>query len=129
MKLRRSTNLRVLVIATILLAATAAQAAEPWSNADLALGATALTLSAVDWRQTVYGARHPDQFFEGANWMLDDHPSVDQVHLYFAVRTVAVFTAAHYLRGPWRKAVLVGASTLSIVCIDKNLSVGIVVRW
>ncbi len=129
MRLRPSTELRVLLMAAILLVATTVEAAEPWSRADLALGATALTLSAVDWRQTVHIARNPDKFSEGANWMLPEHPSEDQVHLYFALRTVAVFTAAHYLRGPWRKAILAGASTLSIVCVEKNLSIGIAVRW
>lgn len=113
----------------LVLMSSSAMATDPWSKTDVALGTTAMTLNVVDWRQTVYIARNPERYDEAVNWMLPKHPSQDQVHLYFALRAAVVLTAAHYSPSWLRKSILVGASTISVVCIEKNLGVGISVRW
>jgi hypothetical protein len=51
--------------------------------------AIALILHIIDWRQTVFIARHPYTYHE-LNWVLGRKPNPNQVHSYFAFTAIAL---------------------------------------
>lgn len=56
----------------------------------------AFILLAIDWRQTLRIAREPERFSEAWNLVLPEHPSVAQVHLYFAAVAILFALALWY---------------------------------
>jgi hypothetical protein len=58
--------------------------ADEWTGKDTAWEATYLLLHVADWGQTLYIARHPDQYYE-VNPILGKHPSRGRVNTYFAL--------------------------------------------
>jgi len=58
--------------------------AAEWSPADTKREIAWQAIHALDWGQTRYIAKHPDEFSE-RNFILGDHPSVGQVNTYFVL--------------------------------------------
>jgi len=95
-----------------------------WDGADFALGASALTLLAVDWGQTRHIAKNPDRFYE-KNGLLGRHPSVDRVDAYFVGSMITTVLVADLLVGPWRKAFLAGIIVMEYDVVTRNRAIGI----
>ena len=62
--------------------------AENWDRDDTEWQVASITLGVADWLQTRYISKHPDEYRE-MNKVLGDHPSLDEVDLYFGSVIVA----------------------------------------
>lgn len=98
-----------------------------WSKKDktLQVGVTALTL--VDWMQTRAAAKEPDRHCEigPASWVIGEHPSVEQVDLYFPCSIIIKGLITHVLSPSyraWWQSFCMGMSTSFII---HNHSIGL----
>ena len=115
------------LILALLLVSTSAFADE-WSRADTYREAAYLTLHAMDWAQTRYIARNPNQRTE-SNVILGKHPSVLQVDRYFIATGALQFAVAYCLPAEYRKAfqyILIGVEGGAVI---HNFSIGIGVEF
>lgn len=76
-------------------------AADEWSTADRARLAAALTLHFIDWKQTLYGAEHPDRFAE-TNQFLGPDPSQKRINSHFITTAALNVLVVHYLPSRYR---------------------------
>lgn len=86
--------MRAFVLALALLALPAH--ARDWTDEEIAWGTAAAVAHVIDWGQTRYIARHPDQWCE-LNPVLGEHPSLGGVNRYFLASGALMFAAAHYM--------------------------------
>jgi len=112
-------------IATLLiLSGCAHYQPDPWTTQDTERHVAMTVLQAIDWRQTKHIAKNGHKFYE-CNRILDDHPSQNEVDLYFAVSWVAKTGIAYVLDEEWRKRwqwVCIGSSA---GCVGWNYYLGI----
>lgn len=99
-----------------------------WDKTDSALAGAAFTLKVIDWKQTRYIARHPDQHREW-NPVLGEHPSIGRVNNYFVGSIITSGTIAYFMPGIYRKVFLAGNITVSAWITHHNRSVGIRADW
>lgn len=90
--------------------------------------AAAVTGLVVDWRQTRYIAGHPQEYSE-RNPILGEHPSQGTVDAYFAASAVGTAMIAYALPHKWRKAWLIGVTSISVICISNNVGIGVGFQW
>jgi len=105
-----------------------ARAAEPWDTTDKVLGTTAVALQIVDWGQTRYIAKHPEQYRESGpvtKRVIGEHPSVGQVDAYFVVYIATTLLIADRLSPPIRKVFLGVTSVIQISVTAHNRSIGV----
>ena len=115
----------LLLLAIVVFTPTTSLAADSWSTQDKALQATTLTLKFIDWRQTRYIAKNPDDYYE-MNPILGKHPSTTEVDIYFATTAILNTVITHYLPSkyrPWWQAIIITASG---TCVINNFSVGLI---
>jgi hypothetical protein len=98
--------------------------ADPWDTTDKVLGATAVTALVLDWGQTRYIAKHPDQFYE-KNPLLPTHPSVGRVNTHFVLAITGTLLIADYLSPSNRKVFLATMTVLELNVVGKNKSLGV----
>ena len=95
-----------------------------WSRHDTYRHAALTAAFAVDYAQTMKVAREPENFSEN-NPILGDHPSEQEVTLYFAT-TYALTTATAMLLPPeyrkWFQYIIIGGQT---AVIANNLHAGL----
>lgn len=123
----------MLFVVMISFNAAAYEFAEDWSWSDTAWQGAVITLKVIDWGQTRHIAKNPDRFYE-MNPVLGEHPSVDQVDLFF-VTSLTVHTAVALALPPKAKAFGYDINprriwqavqiTGSMSCVVHNASVGI----
>jgi len=97
---------------------------DPWREEDTERLVASTVLQAVDWRQTKHIAKNGHKFFE-CNRILDDHPSQNEVDLYFAASWVGKTAVAYVLPEDWRESwqwLFIGVSA---GCVGQNYLVGI----
>lgn len=70
--------------------------AHDWTDEEVRWGVALAVTRVIDWGQTRYIARHPNEFRE-ANPFLSNHPSMAEVNRHFIVGNLLMFGAAHYL--------------------------------
>ena len=114
----------ILAAALTFFSFTASASWDDWDSTDKALGATALTLTAVDMLQTVYISKNGDRFHE-TNPILGEHPSTGKVYGYFAASAVAGYLIMDSLPPNWRKAFAGGAILLEANMVTRNYQLGI----
>lgn len=85
----------------ILLILFSASANADWTNADTKHQAIFTGVLALDWAQTRYIAKHPDEFQE-INTILGDHPTLGRVDGYFASLALIHFGISYLLPDRWR---------------------------
>ena len=90
-----------MVTALMLLLVSPAHA-DDWTRRDTAWEAAYLTLHIIDWGQTLYAARRPDQYIE-RNRILGDHPSTGDVNRYFLATGIAHVGIAYVLPPRYRR--------------------------
>ena len=105
-----------------------AGAADPWDKTDKVLGGTALAASVMDWSQTRYIARHPEQYRE-LDHMLPSHPSVSQVDAHFAGSILIGAAIANWLPSDYRKWFLGGVTVIELGVVAHNHSIGLKMRF
>ena len=114
----------ILCAVGMLLIVGTAQAADDWSRTDKALAGAALGTTLMDWSQTRYIARHPDQYRE-LNPTLPDHPTTGQVDAHFAGSILVGGLIANWLPSDYRKWFLGGVTVFEIGTVGHNFSIGI----
>lgn len=87
-----------------------------------------LLLQWQDWRQTRYITDHPDEYYE-RNWILGDHPSVEEVDRYHLIAAVSHIAITKLLPHKWRKVWLSWTIAIEVYAVGNNLSIGIGWRW
>lgn len=99
-------------------------AADKWSTQDKTLEATWQALHFIDWRQTRYIAKNPDDYRE-MNPILGNHPSTTEVDIYMLTGAVLHPIVTHFLPEkyrPWWLGISIG---MSGACVINNFAVGI----
>ena len=116
----------IAVILFLLFGATFAQARE-WDKTEMALGAAALTLNVIDWRQTRHITQEPDRYYE-KNVLLGENPSRSNVDRHFLITTLVVGGLAHFIP-EYRKEILSVFVVVQTVNTVRNYSIGLRVRF
>ena len=116
----------IAVILFLLYGATAAQARE-WDKTEMALGAAALTLNVIDWKQTRHIAKEPETYHE-KNVLLGSNPSPSNVDRHFLISTLVVGGLAHFIP-EYRKEILSVFVVVQTVNTVRNYSIGLRVRF
>lgn len=119
---------KLLLFLAFFCASFTTHAQDPWDTTDKVLASVALTATVIDWGQTRYIAKNPQQFHEN-NPILGEHPSVGKVNTYFVGAIVAGAVVAHYLPSEYRKYFLGGVSVLEIGVAAHNKHIGIKVSF
>lgn len=84
----------------------------------------ACVLLAIDWAQTLRIAREPERFREAWNVVLPEHPSVAQVHTWFAAVALIVGLALWQLPA-LRVWIAVAGGAIEAACVVNNYRRGI----
>lgn len=113
--------MRAFVLALALLALPAH--AREWTDDEVAWGTAAAVAHVIDWGQTRYIARHPDQWRE-LNPVLGEHPSLGGVNRYFLASGALMFAAAHYLP-QYRSTLLKVWFTIGVGANLHNAAIGV----
>ncbi len=116
--------MRALLFIAALLGAQVVHAADPWSATDKALGVTAATALALDWRQTQMISENPTKWRE-LNPILGSHPTIAAVNRHFAANAIMIGLIANYLPSKYRKAYLGAVSVVEFSCAGHNYKMGI----
>jgi hypothetical protein len=85
-------------IVTAFLVCAALNAGTPWTAQDKAMEGSVVFSLGVDWLQTRYIARHPEQWHE-TNPILGRHPDPVAVDAYFLLCGAAHVVIANHLSG------------------------------
>lgn len=112
------------LIISFLLIPNITLSADKWSAQDKILEGTYQVLHFMDWRQTRYIAKNPDDYYE-MNPILGRHPSTTEVDVYFVSTALLHPIITHYLPKkyrPWWQGITI---TMSGACVINNFAVGI----
>jgi hypothetical protein len=96
-----------------------------WSRADTTRQSIFTGVLALDWAQTRYIAKHPDEFHE-INTILGEHPTTGRVDKYFASATLIHWGASYVLPDKYRaiwQNVSIGFEA-GVVARNINLGIG-----
>ena len=94
-----------ILLSLILLISSYAQATDNWTTGDTYRELTFQTLNIIDWGQTRYIAKNPDQFYESESaWIIGNHPSIETVDTFMLVSAILHPVIAYYLPSSWRLA-------------------------
>jgi len=103
-------------------------AADEWTKVDIGAEVAYQVLHFVDWRQTRYIAKHPDEYYE-ANPILGKHPSTGEVDAYFIGTALVHPLITHLLPQKCRKYWQIVTISVQTTCVVNNVSVGIKMSW
>ena len=95
-----------------------------WSEQDITLEMTYQVFHFIDWRQTRWIAKHPDDYCE-LNPILGKHPSTTEVDLYFIGTALLHPLITDLLPEKYRpiwQGITIG---MSATCVGWNFSLGI----
>jgi hypothetical protein len=122
----RSGFLKRLAAASLLVAAAgAAQAqSQAWTALDYSLAGGAVTLMALDWAQTRYGARNPSRYAE-RNPMMGEHPSSAKVDRYFTAASLLTAGVALVLPATQRRLFLGSVIVVETSVVFSNHQIGV----
>lgn len=99
-----------------------------WTVENKAMFAADFVLTGLDYSQTKYISKHPDEFYE-KNTLLGKHPSESKVNtyfpLYFAAKSIVTFALPDPYCMIWQGA-LIGADSYYVI---HNNSIGIGFAW
>lgn len=97
---------------------------QPFTQSDKILLGTSLTLQAIDWQQTKEIARNPD-FYEKWNFVLDEHPSQNEIDLYFLTTAFASVATIYYLPPKYRNLFFGCWIGIEGDCVVHNYQIGV----
>lgn len=98
--------------------------ANDWTGTDTALEVAWQLAHAVDWGQTRYIAKHPQDFRE-LNPFLGEHPSVGRVNTYFALTGLAHYAISRYIPAPKRRVWQSVTIGFAVGTVAHNHSIGV----
>lgn len=101
---------------------------DPWTHKDTYRHATMTGLMIIDWRQTRQIADNPHKYCE-LNPILNEHPSTQEVDLYFASSWILTTGIVYYLPTKWRKRGQYICIGLTAGCVINNYSIGLRMEW
>ena len=106
--------------------------ADDWTRSDTKREATYLVLHIIDWAQSRYISRNPDNYCE-QNFVLGCHPHQDKVDAYFLTAGVAhAWIASSVLSDEWKEwrapfqHVTIG---FEVGYVGHNLSIGVEIKF
>jgi hypothetical protein len=120
-------NIKIFIILVFLIIPISSTAADKWSNQDIALETTWQMLHLIDWGTTLDIAGHPDRY--ELNPILGEHPDRGTIHAYMAAGALLHLAVTHLLPSeyrPWFQGITIG---ISGICVGKNLSAGLALRF
>ena len=100
------------------------EAADKWSTQDYTMEASYMVFHFIDWRQTRYIAKHPDDYRE-LNPILGNHPETWEVDAWFIGTSIVHPIVTHFLPARYRpiwQGITLGAS---MATVGWNFSAGI----
>jgi hypothetical protein len=95
-----------------------------WSDANKVLEALYLIPHYLDWKQTRWGSRHPDQF-EERNPILGNSPSQGKVDAYFAITPILKYLLGNAIPNPERYGLQGAAIGLESATVHENRRQGV----
>ena len=98
--------------------------AEDWSKSDTARQGVFTGLTVLDWAQTRYISKHPENYRE-TNHFLGDHPTTGKVDNYFATAIVGHAVIAYLLPPAWRQGWQYVWIGVEVQKVGHNHSIGI----
>ena len=112
------------ILALVLLISNAAHADfDTWSPTDKGLFVANTVVTVIDWGQTRYISKHPEQYREMNPW-LGPHPSTQNVDLFFVASLVGTYYLADRFptaRGP----ILLGLTIGRGMVVKNNIDLGV----
>jgi hypothetical protein len=120
---------RILIAGLVMMGYTVAVSGADWTTETKVEEALYQALHLIDTSQTIYIAKHPDQFYESA-WAIGKHPSESRVIGYMALdavghaavtATLVSLNAPRWLTRTW-ELVTIGDSAH---CVGNNFRIGI----
>ena len=102
--------------------------AEPMTKEQKVMQGTYLGVHSIDWMQTRYIAKHPDEYHE-INPLMGKHPSVGEVNRYMAASAILHTGITKSLPGEYRKYWLGGSFVVKLNLINMNVNAGIGVAF
>jgi hypothetical protein len=95
-------GLHRIILIVLFLVPLASPVSADWTRQQVALELSYQVLHFVDWQQTRYIARHPDEYRE-INPILGDHPDTEWVDAYFLATGIGHFLVSHALPDRYRE--------------------------
>ena len=102
----------------------ATAAPDPWDDTDVALGITAATAFAIDWKQTQVIAQNPTKWHE-LNPILGEHPTLRAVNQHFILNGLVIGGVAEYLPSTYRKWYLGSTAVVEAAFATHNYKIGL----
>ena len=99
-----------------------------WTRQNTIAQATFLALGVVDWGQTLYIAKHPEEYGE-SNPVLGDHPSTKAVNLYMPIAMAAHTLIAVALPPVYREIWQYVWIGIEIGCVEHNANAGVRIEF
>lgn len=91
------------IFALLLLSSSAV--ADEWRETDTYREVTFQILNIIDWGQTRYVAKHPEQYQESESaWLIGQHPSTTDVDRLMVMSAILHPIISNYLPQDWRTA-------------------------
>lgn len=97
----------------------------PWTDEEKLLGATALTLHAIDTSQTSYGMKHG---YRELNPILGSHPSDDKLAAFFVLSTLGAYHVLDTYEED-RKIGLYWVIGVKSIVVRRHIGMGLKVRF
>ena len=98
--------------------------AEPMTKDQKVMQGTYLGVHAIDWGQTRYIAKHPDEHYE-INPLMGKHPSTEEVDAYMISSALLHTGITMSLPSQYRKYWIGGSFVAKLNLINMNLNAGI----
>jgi hypothetical protein len=114
---------KIVLLLLVLLSWCGGASAADWETTDTLLLSSALTMTAVDWAQTRYIARHPE--YHEKNPALGSNPSVGKVDRYFGSAMIGTVGLAMLLPSTQRRWFLGGLLIVETAVVVNNHQIGI----
>jgi len=96
-----------------------------WSKADTNRQIAFTAVTVLDWSQTRYISKHPDEFHEDFNKYLGEHPTTNKVNNYFLSAILINYGIAYALPDKYRKYWQYASITVEAHFVRKNYQLGI----
>ena len=98
--------------------------ADDWTGTDTGLEVAWQVAHAIDWGQTRYIAKHPQDFRE-LNPILGDHPSVGRVNTYFIATGLAHYGISQWLSPSNRRGWQTITIIFAVATVSRNHQIGV----
>lgn len=99
-----------------------------WTKEDTFYQAASTVLQVADWGQARYISEHPEKYYE-INPILGEHPSIEEVNIYFAGSIIGKTLISYLLPPKLRRIWQVGNIGASTYLVIRNNGIGIKIKF